>query len=248
MPTTRLPNVPAMPTIGGIASERWGALATGNAGVPSSAEWPIVGLALVAIALVGTLTMRAAGLSWLEAGALAGLAPALVLVDLPLGESTSGVRLFANLAGCVLPVLLGIAIVLTRDVPRILVFVLLSAGVVLALAFSWVVPARGVLLDYRACALVTGLVAAALLHGAPRTAGALAFAAAAIGTTVGADLLRLGDLLSLPQAAAVTLGGAGLLDGILLTSVAAALVAAGSAAGVHALSRAVGRSPTPARA
>lgn len=206
--------------------------------MPSVSEWPTVALAMLVLAIVGFFALRVVGLSWAEALALSVLAPGLVLVDVPLGEATSGVRLFANLAGCVLPVAVALAIVFTRRLAPVVTLVLLGAGAAFATLFSWVVPARGVLIDYRACALGTGLLAAALLHASPRRAGALAFAAAAIGTTIGADILRLGDLVSIPSAASITLGGAGLLDGILLTAVVSAFVAATSAAGVRALSSA----------
>lgn len=237
-----------MAEFGGITVARWGALATGNGGLPSAGEWPMVLAVLVGIALLGTLALRFVGLSWIESAVVAALSPAVVLVDVPLGEGASGVRLFANAAGCLLPVAIAIAVLATRRVPWVTAFVLLAAATALALVFSWVVPARGVLLDYRACALGVGLVAAALSHDSPRQAGALAFAGAAIGTTIGADLLRLDDLMSLPRATAITLGGAGLLDGILLTSLVACIVASASAAGVQMVSRVAHRAGTPARA
>lgn len=205
-------------------------------------------LALLALGVVGTILLRVVGLSWIESIAVAILSPAVVLVDIPLGEGATGVRLFANLAGCVLPVAVALLVLGTRRLPWLTMVVLLAAAVALALVFSWVVPSRGVLLDYRACALGIGLVAAALSHASPRQAGAIGFAAAAIGTTIGADLLRLPDLMSLPRATAITLGGAGLLDGILLTSIVACVVAAGSAAGVQAVAHVASRAAAGASA
>lgn len=209
-----------------LSASRVASLATGRGGLPTADEWPLVGLALVAIAVLGTWLLATIGLTRVEAAAVAGLSPVLVLVDAPLGEIAPGMTLAANAAGCLVPIAVAAKILLEGRLPVLEAFVLVALGIVVAFLSSHVAPSRGVLLQYRIPALVVGVVAAALFHARPALAGAAAFAAGAVGVLVGADLLRLRELAATGGAGRVILGGAGLMDGIFLVALLGAAIGA----------------------
>jgi len=117
-----------------------------------------------------------------------------------------------------------VKIILSRRAPLAEACFLIGVGIVVAYFSSHVEPDRGVLLQYRVPAVVIGFLSAGLLFREPQRAGAIAFAAGAIGVIVGADALHLPDLAAGAGAGRVILGGAGLLDGILLVAILAAAV------------------------
>ncbi|GEM_PF-1938729 len=214
---------------------RLATLATGHGGAPAPAEWPVVGVALVLLAVVGTWLLRTAGLSRLESVLVAALAPLLVFVDAPLGHVSAHVALAANLAGCVVPVAVGVKVLVDRRLPGAEAVVVVGIGVLVAFASSRVVPDRGILLQYRLPALVVGVVAAGLLHRRPEAAGAAAFAGGGVGVLLGADVMHLRALADAGGAGRIILGGAGLLDGIYLVALLSALVAEAVAALLRAV-------------
>jgi uncharacterized membrane protein len=202
-----------------------------------------VGVALVLVAALGTWLLCSAGLTRLESIVVSGLAPLLVLVDAPLGHVSTRVALAANLAGCVIPVAVGVKVLLDRRLPGAEAVVVVGLGILVSFAASRVVPDRGILLQYRVPALVVGVAAAGLLHKRTNAAGAAAFAGGAVGVLVGADVLHLRALADAGGAGRIILGGAGLLDGIFLVALLSALVAEA----VAALLRVAVRSRTPSR-
>lgn len=218
-----------------VSGARLASLATGRGGMPTAEEWPWVAAFLVLFALLGYRLLRTCGLTRVEAGLVAGASPPLVLVDAPLGELAPGMALAANLAGCLLPVAISLKVLAERRLPAMETLVLVALGIVTAFLASHVEPGRGVLLQYRIPALAVGIVAAALFHRSPERAGAVAFAAGAVGVLVGADVLRLRELAELGGAGRVILGGAGLLDGIILVALLSAVVAATASVGVRLL-------------
>ena len=218
-----------------VSGARFAALATGRGGLPTASEWPWVAAALLLVALLGYRLLRTCGLTRVESALVAGVAPPLVFVDAPLGELTPGMALAANVAGCLLPVAVSVKVLAERRLPALETFSLVALGIVTAFLASHVEPGRGVLLQYRIPALAVGVVAAALFHKHPERAGAVGFAAGAIGVLVGADVLHLRELADLGGAGRVILGGAGLMDGILLVALLGAVTAATAAVGVRFL-------------
>ena len=205
-----------------VSAARLASLASGRGGTPTLEEWPFVLGLLALLAFVGTRILVAIGLTKVEALLVSALSPLLVLVDAPLGRLSEDVSLAANLAGCLIPSAVSLKVILERRVPFAEGFFLVGVGIVVAYFSSHVVPDRGVLLQYRIPALVVGVVAAAILYKEPERAGAGAFAAGALGVVFGADVFRLGELAG--GSGRVILGGAGLLDGILLVAVLAAAI------------------------
>lgn len=212
-----------MPAFGLVDAARLASLATGRGGIPTAEEWPFVVAILAFVALVGTRILIAVGLTKVEALLVAALAPILVLVDAPLGRLSEDVSLAANLAGCLIPTAVAIKVLLERRVPIAEGLFLVGVGIVVSYFSSHVVPDRGVLLQYRIPALAVGVLAAGLLFRTPERSGAAGFAAGALGVVVGADVFHLPDLSE--GAGRVVLGGAGLLDGILLVALLAGAIA-----------------------
>lgn len=208
--------------LGLLSAARLASLASGRGGVPATEEWPLVLALLALLAFLGTRLLIALGLTKVEALLVAALSPLLVLVDAPLGRLSTNVSLAANLAGCLIPSAVAIKILLERRIPVAEGVFLVGVGVVVSYFSSHVVPDRGVLLQYRIPALVVGFVAAALLYRETEKAGAAGFMAGSLGVVFGADVFRLSELTD--GAGRVILGGAGLLDGILLVAVLAAAI------------------------
>lgn len=212
-----------MMAVGLVDAARLTSLATGRGGMPTGEEWPVVVGLLLLLALVGTRVLIAVGLTKVEALLVAALAPLLVLVDAPLGQLSARVSLAANLAGCLIPSAVALKVILERRVPFAEAFFLVGIAIVVSYLSSHVVPDRGVLLQYRIPALVVGVVSAGLLFRTPERSGAAGFTAGALGVVIGADVMRLGELAG--GAGRVVLGGAGLLDGILLVAILSAAIA-----------------------
>lgn len=218
-----------------VSGARLASLASGRGGAPTLEEWPWVLGLLVILALVGTRVLVAVGLTKVEALLVAALAPLLVFVDAPLGRLSETVSLAANLAGCLIPSAVALKVLLERRVPWGEGLILVAAGIVVSYMSSHVVADRGVLLQYRIPAALLGLLAAGLLFRRADASGPGAFAGGALGVVIGADVMRLSQLAE--GSGRVVLGGAGLLDGILLVAVLAAAIAEGCAMGLRALVR-----------
>lgn len=209
-----------------VDAARLASLASGRGGLPTAGEWPFVLALFALVAFLGARLLLSCGFTKLEAIAVAALAPALVLVDAPLGQASPTVSLWANAAGCIIPLAVSVKVILERRAPFLEAVALMLIGVVVSFLASHVVADRGVLLQYRAPAIVVGLAAAALVAARPRyAAGPLGFAGGAVGVVVGADLMHLQALASGGSAGRIILGGAGVLDGIFLVAILAAGIA-----------------------
>lgn len=145
-------------------------------------------------------------------------------VDLPLrtltGDDGRPTVLALNLGGALVPTLLALWMLAAHGAwVRGAVAVALVAALVHALARP--VPGRGIAMP----TLVPGPAAALVaLVVAPDAAPAVAYAAGALGTLIGADLTNLGTLRSL-GAPVASIGGAGTFDGIFVTGIVAVLLA-----------------------
>lgn len=145
-------------------------------------------------------------------------------IDVPLrtlpaadGRST---LLAVNVGGAVIPVVLALWMLAAHGAwVRGGIAVALVAVVVHAIARP--VPGRGIAMP----TLVPGPLAAAVaLVVAPDQTPAVAYAAGALGTLIGADLTNLGTLRDL-GAPVASIGGAGTFDGVFVTGIVAVLLA-----------------------
>lgn len=216
-----------------ISAARAASLATGRAGMPTAEEWPWVAAILIGLACLGTWFFATVGLTYVESALLAAAAPALVLVDVPLGQLAPGLALAANTAGCLIPLAIALKILAERRSPWLEIVALIGLGIGISFLASRVVPNKGVLLQYRIPALVIGFAAAALFYNKPAVAGSAAFIAGTFGVIVGADIMHMPELAAVGGEGRIILGGAGILDGIFLVAIFAAMMAASVATLAH---------------
>lgn len=215
-----------MTFLAALTAARAASLATGRGGAPTSEEWPWVAVFLLIFAVVGTLFLVTVGLTYVESALLAAAAPTLVLLDLPVGQIAPGLGLAVNTAGCIIPLVVTLKILTEQRVPWLQGLALVGLGIGAAYYTSHVVPDKGVLLHYRIPAAIIAVAGAALFHNRPALAGSAAFVAGTLGVIVGADLMHMPELAAVGGEGRVILGGAGLLDGIFLVAVFAAMMAA----------------------
>jgi uncharacterized membrane protein len=135
------------------------------------------------------------------------------------------VTLAVNLGGCVIPTALAVyeCLLVVGRGPTTLMILLIVTLANVAVCFRIARPIAG--LGITMPALVPPLIAASLsLLLVPDFAPPVAFVAGVLGPLVGADLLRLKEVVRSAPAIA-SIGGAGTFDGIVLSGLAAALLA-----------------------
>ena len=157
------------------------------------------------------------------AGALLGS-----LIDIPLvpmGEAVIAV----NIGGAVIPLFVTAAMVAGGRVSRYKILVAVAVVSLVAYVFATPVPGLGITMPFYVAPLA-GAATGLLLAGGCRTAPGLAYAGGTMGTLLGADILNLanpGVLAALTggRATALSIGGAGIFDGIFVTGVLSVLLA-----------------------
>jgi uncharacterized membrane protein len=140
-----------------------------------------------------------------------------------------------NLGGAIIPLIISVHLVLARRVSALKAVIGVVIVTILTYHLATPVPYQGIVLPFwitPALAAICGLVLARGYSGAP----ALAYISGSIGTLLGADIMNLltpGVIPALSPAAAaparqmvLSIGGAGVFDGIFLTGILAVLFAA----------------------
>lgn len=124
-----------------------------------------------------------------------------------------------NVGGAVIPLLFSLYLLTTRAplVPTCLATLIVTA---VCKALAQVVPGMGISLPTFIPPVVAALSAILV---APHNPAPVAYVAGAMGTLLGADILNLGAICRL-RAQVVSIGGAGVFDGIFLVALAAALL------------------------
>ncbi|MGI9862308.1 DUF1614 domain-containing protein [Moorella naiadis] len=124
-----------------------------------------------------------------------------------------------NVGGAVIPILFSLHLLTTRAplVPSLLATLIVT---VVAKLLARVVPGVGISIPTFIPPIVAALAAVIV---APHHAAPVAYIAGAIGTLLGADILNLGAIRRL-QSQVVSIGGAGVFDGIFLVALAASLL------------------------
>jgi uncharacterized membrane protein len=138
----------------------------------------------------------------------------------PVVSHWSGTVLAVNVGGAVIPALMSIYLLVTRE--------LWAKGIVaiaiVALVIHWLatpVQGIGIAVPVFVPVIITAAVAMLLSR---ENAAPLAYIAGSLGTLIGADLTNL-DKVSGLGAPVASIGGAGTFDGIFLTSILAVLLA-----------------------
>ncbi len=145
------------------------------------------------------------------------------------------VYLAVNLGGCIIPLVVSTHLLLRGRAPAGKAFLGIMIVAIVTYIVAMPVPTEGIVLPFwlsPTLAAVCGLVLAGGYRGAP----ALAYISGTIGTLLGADIFMLltpGILPALSPLKAqmkplfLSIGGAGVFDGIFLTGVLSVLLAAG---------------------
>lgn len=186
------------------------------------------GLAIAAVILLvlAVKVLRDVGLTTLECVALIVVAPLVAHVEAPLWDPAPNASLAMNAAGFLVP--LAVALKMLAEGRAPFWWTMLALGLTTAVAYmsSYAVPNEGVLLYYRLPAVTAAVLALVIAHRNPRAVGPIAFVAGAGGVIVGADALRIHELLVTPEQHRIIVGGAGVFDGIFLVGILAPLIAA----------------------
>ncbi len=125
-----------------------------------------------------------------------------------------------NVGGAIIPV--SLSLYLATLVPSLWQVGLATAVMaVVSRALARVIPGRGIVLPVFVPPVLSALLALLL---APDFAAACAYVAGTVGTLTGADLLNLHRLKGFPGV--VSIGGAGVFDGIFLVGIVAVLLTA----------------------
>ncbi|OIQ12977.1 DUF1614 domain-containing protein [Neomoorella thermoacetica] len=124
-----------------------------------------------------------------------------------------------NVGGAVIPVLFSLHLLATRA-PLLPALTATLIVTVVAKLLARIVPGVGISIPTFIPPVVAALAAIIV---SPHNAAPVAYIAGAIGTLLGADILNLGAIRRL-QSQVVSIGGAGVFDGIFLVALAAALL------------------------
>ncbi|KYH33064.1 DUF1614 domain-containing protein [Neomoorella mulderi] len=127
--------------------------------------------------------------------------------------------LCVNVGGAVIPVLFSLYLLATRAplLPALQATLIVT---IVAKILARVVPGVGISIPTFIPPIVAALAAIIV---SPHNAAPVAYIAGALGTLLGADILNLGAIRSL-RSQVVSIGGAGVFDGIFLVALAASLL------------------------
>lgn len=137
------------------------------------------------------------------------------LFNIPLSK-----RMSINAGGALIPLLLAAYFFLKVPFGPAMIAVVIM--VMVGKLFSRVVPGRGVVLSPFFPAIIAVFVAFMI---APLFAARIAFISGVLGIIIGADLLNTVRILRKENGVVLSIGGAGVFDGIFLISVLSALIA-----------------------
>lgn len=124
-----------------------------------------------------------------------------------------------NVGGCLIPLIMSL-IMLSKVplIPFLTVFFIVTVACYLA---ARPVEGLGILMPFWVSPLVT--VISAWIFSPPESVSMIAFSAGILGTIAGADLLHLKDFV-LKKPGILSIGGAGVFDGIYLTGIISAFL------------------------
>ncbi|WP_292520286.1 DUF1614 domain-containing protein [Methanoculleus sp.] len=186
-------------------------------------------LVIFNLLLVSEAVFESIGLRFYQAVLVtAGVLPGS-LIDIPL-VSLGGATIAVNVGGAVIPLFVTAGMLLSSRISRPKALIAVVIVSLVAYTFATPVPGLGITMPFYIAPL-TGAVAGLLLARGCRAAPGLAYAGGTIGTLLGADLLNLANpevlaALAGDRDTVLSIGGAGIFDGIFITGVLAVLLAA----------------------
>ncbi len=125
-----------------------------------------------------------------------------------------------NVGGAVIPLLVSLYFLLKVPLKETLFAILYMT--LIAYIFAKFIPEKGVVLPPFPVAILAAIVALIL---APQNASYVAFIAGSLGVLLGADILNIPRILRSHKIGILSVGGAGVFDGIFLTGIISALLA-----------------------
>lgn len=126
-----------------------------------------------------------------------------------------------NMGGAVMPLLLCLRLLLMLPIPVTILLTVLIALITYKLARP--TPGIGIKVPVFLPPLLSSLFA--ILLAPPDTAPQVAYFSGTVGTLLGADLFHLKDILKDKRAGIISIGGAGIFDGIFLIGIFSVLLA-----------------------
>ncbi len=158
------------------------------------------------------------------AGALIGS-----LINIPLVSAGEAI-IAINVGGAIIPLIVTIEMVARGQVSRTKTLIAIAAVTFIAYIFATPIPGTGITMPFYVAPLAGAAIGLILARGCHAAAG-LAYAGGAMGTLIGADILNLASpvvfsALAGDKRAILSIGGAGIFDGIFVTGIFAVLIAA----------------------
>lgn len=150
------------------------------------------------------------------------------LIDIPLAV-IDGVTLAVNVGGCLVPVAISAEVLAKRRVDFLPAVLSVAVVTVVSYIFSFPVPGQGILMPFYVAPLVGAAAGILFTWAGPKAAGA-AYIGGTMGTLIGADFLNLAtpgtvETIAGGAPAVLSIGGAGVFDGIFLTGILAVFLA-----------------------
>lgn len=189
----------------------------------------IPALVIFNLLLIAEGTFESIGLRFYQAvlvtvGALIGS-----LIDIPL-VTLGGATIAANVGGAIIPLIVSLEMIARGRISRPKTLAAIIAVSLIAYVFATPVPGLGITMPFY-IAPIAGAAAGLLLARGCQTAAGLAYAGGTMGTLLGADILKLANpailaALAGDQPTILSIGGAGIFDGIFITGVLSVLLAA----------------------
>lgn len=125
--------------------------------------------------------------------------------------------LYINLGGAVVPIL--ISLYFLTKVPLKPALAATLVMIIISKSLARVVPGRGIAIPALIPPIAAGVLAMII---SPSFAAPIAYISGALGTLIGADILNIGAAMRM--SGAVSIGGAGVFDGIFLVSIISAFL------------------------
>ncbi|MBP2146594.1 putative membrane protein [Methanofollis sp. W23] len=149
-------------------------------------------------------------------------------IDIPLA-TIDGVTLAVNVGGCLIPVVLSAEILVKRRMNLMPAVLSVAVVSVASYLFSFPVEGQGILMPFYVAPLVGAAAGILFTWAGPSAAGA-AYIGGTVGTLIGADFLNLAtpgtiETIAGGETAMLSIGGAGVFDGIFLTGILAVFLA-----------------------
>jgi uncharacterized membrane protein len=132
-----------------------------------------------------------------------------------------------DIAGFLIPFIISLRIIADKRSPILSSIIGIAVVAVVAYLFSSFLPDQGVLIrNIYALSLVASVLGIALANKNWEKAGPIAYVSGSLGVLIGADVIRLSDLVRYESSALVvaSIGGAGVFDAIFLVGIIAVII------------------------